>query len=116
MELKDIILKKTYISKEEMLYLVNKTNNKKDYIFLNYLEKRLIDIKGKDFIQKSHHRIQYIMGLLLENDIDGLYNMYSESLKEYIKISKNFDSTDSFNITFSTLIHISIKILRKHSS
>lgn len=116
MNLKDILGKDDAFDKDELLYLVNNTNNKEDYVLLNHIEKRLIEIQGKDFLQKSHNKIQYIMGLILEGDLDGLYEFYNGSFSEYMKIcNNNYSEIGSFNLTFAILIHVAIKIIRRYS-
>ena len=116
MNLKDILNKDDEFDKEELLYIVNNTNNKADYVLLNHIEKKLIEIQGKDFLQKSHNKIQYIMGLILECDLDRLYEFYDGSFYEYMKIcNHDYNQIGSFNLTFAILIHVAIKIIRRYS-
>jgi len=116
MELKNILNKDDEFNKEELLYLVNNTNNKSDYVLLNHIEKRLVEMQGKEFLQKSHNKIQYIMGLILESDLDGLYEFYHGSFSEYMKIcDNNYSQIGSFNLTFAILMHVAIKIIRRYS-
>lgn len=112
---KEILAKDDKFNIEEIEYLGN-IENKDEYVLMNYLEKKMIEIQGADFIRKSHPKIQYIMSLLLDDNLDGLYDFYSGSFDEYMKIcNNNYSQIGSFNIAFAVLIHLAVKIIRKCS-
>ena len=115
MELREILNKDDKFDKSEIEFIGN-IDNKQNYVLLNLLEKKLIEIQGQDFVRKSHPKIQYIMSLLLDNNLDGLHEFYSGSFDEYMKIcNNNYSQIGSFNITFAVLIHMATKIIRRCS-
>lgn len=115
MELRSVLGKDDKFSKEDILYLGN-INTKRDYVLMNNLEKKLIEVQGADFVKKSHPKIQYIMSLLLDDNLDSLYEFYSGCFDEYMKICKNnYSQIGSFNLTFAVLIHLAVKIIRKYA-
>lgn len=115
MELKGVLSKDDKFTADELAYIGN-INTKSEYILMNLLEKKMVEIQGKDFIRKSHPKIQYIMSLLLDNDLENLFDFYSGSFDEYMKIcDNNYSQIGSFNITFAVLIHLATKIIRKCS-
>lgn len=115
MELKDILNKDDKFNNEDIIYIGN-INTKQDYVLMNFLEKKMIEIQGQDFVKKSHPKIQYIMSLLLDDNVDGLFDFYSGSFDEYMKIcNNNYSQIGSFNITFAVLIHLASKIIRRYS-
>ena len=114
MNLNTILNEKSKFSIEEIDYLINNTNNQIDYMTLNYIEQQMVKKQGKEFIQQSSNKIQFIMSILLREDIDELFEFYSFCFDEYMKNCKNNKKAiPGFNITFITLIHMSYKILRK---
>ena len=115
LEIKKILSKDDKFTADDLAFIGN-INNKSDYVLMNLLEQKMIEIQGKDFVKKSHPKIQYIMSLLLDNDIESLYDFYSGSFDEYMKICNNsYSQIGSFNITFAVLIHLATKIIRKCS-
>ena len=78
LEIKKILSKDDKFTADDLAFIGN-INNKSDYVLMNLLEQKMIEIQGKDFVKKSHPKIQYIMSLLLDNDIESLYDFYSGS-------------------------------------
>lgn len=115
MGLNDILKKDDKFDSKDIVYIGN-INSKEDYVLMNFLEKKMIEIQGKDFVKRSHPKIQYIMSLLLDDNINGLFEFYSGSFDEYMKIcNNNYSQIGSFNITFAVLIHLACKIIRRNS-
>ena len=115
MSLKDILNKDDKFSADELMRM-SKIETKEDYILMNYLEKKMIDIKGADFVKRSQPKIQYIMSMLLDEDDENLFDFYSGSYDEYMKICNNdYDQIGAFNISFAVLIHLATKIIRRCS-
>lgn len=102
------------LEKKDIEILLNDTDNIKDYMLLNSLERNLIRCHGSQFIIESSDKVQYIMGFILQNNVQGLYDMYSNCFDLYMnECGGNIASSQSFNIVFSVLIHMAKKILRK---
>lgn len=115
MSLKQTLNKDDKFDKEELIS-ISKVETKEDYVLMNYLEQRMILIKGADFVKRSQPKIQYIMSMLLDEDVENLYDFYSGSFDEYMKICGNdYDQIGSFNLTFAILIHLAVKIIRRCS-
>ena len=117
MDLKSIINSKTKLNNEQIDYLLNKTNNQADYLLLNYMEQRIIEVHGKDFVKNNTPKIQYIMGIILQGDINDYNKFYSGCFEQYMQsCGRNLKAVPGFNIIFIVLTHIAIKILRKNQS
>jgi hypothetical protein len=115
LELKNVLSKDDKFEADDLAYIVN-ISTKSEYVLMNLLEKKMVEIQGKDFVKKSHPKIQYIMSLLLDNDLENLFAFYSGSFDEYMKIcNNNYSQIGSFNITFAVLIHLATKIIIKCS-
>ena len=116
MSLVEIIAKKDRLTKDELLFVLN-INTKKDYLMMNYLQQEISRQHGPNFFVDSTDKIQYIMGFILSKKLDGLYEMYSGSLDVYYNTSNNqTENMQGFNIVFLTLIHLAMKVIRKHKT
>jgi hypothetical protein len=116
MSLVEIIAKKDRLTKDELLFVMN-INTKKDYLMMNYLQQEISHQHGPDFFVRSCDKIQYIMGFILSKKFDDLYDMYSGSLEVYFKTNNNQnENMQGFNIVFVTLIHLAMKVIRKHKT
>ena len=114
MALVDAVSRKRKLSAEDVELVVNITN-KHDYMLLNYFEQEIVRQHGKQFIIESGDKIQYIIGFILNDDMDGLFNMYEGSFTVYMNtFNNNIDLVNGFNTVFLVLIHIAMKIIRKH--
>ena len=100
---------------EDIRYVLYKTENKKDYITLNYFEREVISQHGSNFVVESADKIQYIMHFILEDNPEGLYEMYDHCFNIYMNnCGHDINRIDGFNIVFTVLIHIALKIIRKN--
>lgn len=109
-----IINKKKKMNKEDLDYIVHRSTNKIDILTMNYIEKSIINRSGPSFVEKSQNKIEVITNLLLDDKIDTLYEFYLRSFEGYMEMTGNsFEGITSFNLVFITLIHISLKIIRK---
>lgn len=109
-----IIMKKRKFTKADIDYIIHDSTNKLDILTMNYIEKAIINKSGKTFIVKSQNKIEVIVNILLDDNLDLLYDFYINSFEEYMKNTNNsFEGITSFNLVFVTLIHISLKIIRK---
>ena len=109
-----IVMKKRKISKSDIDYIIHKSTNKLDYLTMNYIEKSIINRSGEEFISRSQNKIAVIVNILLDDDLDLLYDFYVKSFEEYMnKTDNSFEGITSFNLVFITLCHISLKIIRK---
>ena len=109
-----IINKKKKMNKEDLDYIVHKSTNRIDILTMNYIEKSIINRSGPSFVEKSQNKIEVITNLLLDDKIDTLYEFYLRSFEGYMEMTGNsFEGITSFNLVFITLIHISLKIIRK---
>lgn len=106
-----VLSKEDLLSKDELFYVIKKTDNKSDYITLNHLEKMFLDTKGETVFAKKCNKIQFIMGLLLNDELDKIYLDYKNIYNAY----KQENETDKRNINlyYVTLIHIAMKNLRQ---
>ena len=100
------------LTDEQISFLVSGADNKTDYMTLNKIEQRIYEIHGKDLYTNSESKIQYIANLILNKDIAGMSVFYSGCLEQYIAMNQQND-IGQFNIMFITLVHITLKILRK---
>lgn len=115
MDVNTLINSRDKFTREQLEYLLHKTDNQADYLLLNYLEQRVIEIHGKDFVKNSTNKIQYIMGIALQNDIEEYDKFYSGCFEMYMQAcGRNIKAIPGFNLIFITLTHIAIKILRKN--
>ena len=113
----ECISKKRRLDNEDLNFIIEKTDNKKDYMFLNFLEQEIISQYGKNFLIESSDKIQCIIGFVLDNDYQSLYDMYNGSFDNYMGFCNNDDNCIcGFNITFIVLIHMSMKILRRNKN
>ena len=109
-----IVMNKKKLSREDFMYLLYKSTNKTDFLTLNYIEKSIIDKNGPDFVSKSKDKIEVIVSLILNDDISALHSFYSHAFDSYMaKVNNNPNYIISFNLLFTALIHISLKIVRK---
>lgn len=109
-----IIMKKKKLSKEDINYIMHKTTNKLDFLTLNYIEKAIIDQNGPDFINRSKNKIEVLVSLLLNDSADDIFDFYIATFNEYMKKTHNsYEGITSFNLVFISLLHISLKIIRK---
>ena len=107
-------MKKRKLAKSDIDYVATKSTNKIDILTMNYIEKSIINKSGQEFVSKSQNKIEVIVNLLLDEKIDTLYEFYLRSFDEYMLMTGNsFEGITSFNLVFITLIHISLKIIRK---
>lgn len=103
-------------TKEQLAFIIKSSGEKDGYLALNYIESRLIAVQGKNFVAKNHNKIQYIMSILLKNDIDMLFDFYAGCFNSYMECTKNnYSGITTFNLTFVVLIHISLKIIREYN-
>lgn len=117
MSLEEMVSSKSKLTRDNVDYILNKTDNQADYLLLNYMEQRIIESHGKDFVKKNTNKIQYIMGIILQGSSDELYKFYSGCFEQYMQAcGRNVKAVPGFNIMFTVLIHMSIKILRKQKS
>ena len=113
-KIEQIIMKKRKLAKSDIDYVATKSTNKIDILTMNYIEKSIINKSGQEFVSKSQNKIEVIVNLLLDEKIDTLYEFYLRSFDEYMLMTGNsFEGITSFNLVFITLIHISLKIIRK---
>lgn len=112
--IEQIIMKKRKMAKTDIDYVIHRSTNKVDILTLNYIEKSIVNRSGEDFILRSQNKIEVIVNLLLEDKLDVLYEFYLHSFDEYMqKTGNSFEGITSFNLVFMTLLHISLKIIRK---
>ena len=116
-KIETIIMKKKRISKEDIDYIMHKSTNKIDFLTMNYIEKSILNKNGEDFVNRSQNKIAVLVNILLDDDLDLLYSFYENSFSEYMeKVGNSFEGITSFNLVFITLIHISLKIIRKSNA
>jgi hypothetical protein len=116
MSLVDSLARKKKLGAEDV-ELVLKINNQKDYMLMNYFEQEVVRQHGQKFLMESVDKIQYITGFILNSDLTGLYNMYSQCFDIYMDSCNNdINCVNGFNIVFFVLIHISMKIIRKNKN
>lgn len=114
LDLKSILNSKTRLSRPQIEYIVKKTGNQADYIFLNYLEQKIIEIHGKTFVKDNTKKIQYIISLILDDDMDEFYKFYTGCLEQYMETCKrDIKAVPGFNILFIVFVHIALKIIRQ---
>lgn len=112
-----IIMKKNKLKREDINYIVHKSTNKLDFLTLNYIEKSILDQNGQEFINKSKNKIEVLVSLLLEDSVEDIYGFYLATFNEYMKKTNNsYEGITSFNLVFISLLHISLKIIRKSAS
>jgi UDP-2,3-diacylglucosamine pyrophosphatase LpxH len=100
---------------EDIRYILYKTENQKDYITLNYFEREVVIQHGEDFITQSSGKIQYIMSFILNDRVENLYDMYEQCFNIYMmNCNHDIDKINGFNVVFTVLIHIALKIIRKN--
>jgi hypothetical protein len=79
------------------------------------MEQQVAKSQGEQFLIQSSDKIQYIMGLILQDELDELYNMYSNSFDIYMQACNNdIEQVCMFNTVFIVLVHITMKIIRKN--
>ena len=83
MSLVDSLARKKKLGAEDV-ELVLKINNQKDYMLMNYFEQEVVRQHGQKFLMESVDKIQYITGFILNSDLTGLYNMYSQCFDIYM--------------------------------
>ena len=116
MSLADVITQKKKMGIENIEFVVN-VNTAKDYMLLNYLEQEISKQQGPHFFTNSSDKIQFIMGFILNEDFNGIYDMYSGSYDIYMNTCGNdINYVNGFNIVFLVLIHIAMKIIRKNKT
>ncbi len=114
MALIDAVSGKRRLSAEDVEFVVN-INNRHDYMLLNYFEQEIIRQHGERFIIDSGDKIQYITGFILNNDMAGLFKMYEGCFSIYMNSCNNdINYVNGFNTVFLVLIHVAMKIIRKH--
>lgn len=112
-KIENIIMKKKKFTNLDIDYIIHKTTNKMDLLTLNYIEKSLINKNGRIFIDKSKDKIEILVNLLLDDNLEKLYDFYSYTFDAYMKQTNNsFEGITSFNLVFVGLLHISLKIIR----
>lgn len=115
LDLNSIVNSKDKLTAEQLEYILNKTDNQPDYLLLNYMEQRIIEVHGQNFIKSNSSKIQYIMGLIIQGNINDFYEFYSGCFEQYMEAcGRNIKAIPGFNIIFIVLIHIAIKLLRKN--
>ena len=116
MALIDAVSGKRKLSAEDVEFVV-RIDNRHDYMMLNYFEQEIIRQHGEQFIVNSGDKIQYITGFILNNDMPGLFKMYEGCFSIYMSTcNNNIDFVNGFNTVFLVLIHIAMKIIRKHKT
>ena len=112
---------KSSLSKQEKLNIndfevfLNCDYDQVSFMILNHLEKEIIRVHGKEFISNSSDKIQYIIGFLIQKDLGGMYEMYSESFDLYINsLNQDAGQKQTFNVVFFVLVHMAIKILAEN--
>lgn len=110
----DCITKKSRLETEDLMKILNQTDNLADYMFMNYLEREIVRQNGQDFLINSSNKVQYLMGFLMREDYEGVCKMYNGSFDIYMSdCNHDIAFADGFNIVFLVLIHMAKKILRK---
>jgi hypothetical protein len=114
MAIVDAVSRKRKLSTDDFELVIN-IQSRHDYMLLNYFEQEIIRQHGEHFVKQSGDKIQYITGFILNNDIKGLFNMYEGSFNIYMQSCNNdINFVNGFNTVFLVLIHIAMKIIRKH--
>jgi len=116
-KIRDFIDANEEFTMDEIEYIMYKTENRNDYLLLNYIEQKIIENYGKNFIEDSENKIGLLLDLLMDDNKEGIYNFYKKAFEEYMKICQyKFENITSFNLIFLTHCHIALKILRLQNS
>lgn len=108
------ITKKEKLNNDDLNKIASQTDNLSDYMFMNHLERELVRKNGKDFLNQVSDKIQFIMGFILKDDLNGLKAMYDECFDIYMSgCNYDIDCVNGFNIVFIVLIHMAKKIVRQ---
>lgn len=98
---------------QQIKYLMYETANRTDYLTLNYIENKIIENYGQNFIPHSKDKIAYLMELLLNDDPYEVLKYYKGIFSEYMKQNNySFEGITSFNLIFMTHMHLALKIIR----
>ena len=116
MALVDVLARKRKLSVEDIALVVN-MKSQRDYLLLNYMEQEIIRQHGEQFLTRSGDKISYMLGYILNNDINGLFEMYDGCLTIYMDSCNNdINLINSFNITFLVLVNLTMKVIRKNKN
>ena len=101
---------------EDIKYLMYSIENKEDLLILNYIKDKISKNYGKDFLEHSRDKIEFVLQLLIDDEYNKLYDFYKGTYDEYMKLCNyTFEAITSFNLIFLTYIHISLKVIREYS-
>ena len=87
-QIEEMVKNNEELDLEQIKYLMYKTANKEDYLILNYIEKKIKDNYGSNFMNHSRDKIAYLTQLLLNDDPNEIYKFY-RGFFEYMK-QQNF--------------------------
>lgn len=108
-----ILQKNKRLELQNVSYLIYKAHlNRNDYSTLNYIEKKIMINFGDDFLIASENKIALIMEMLLDDDLNTLYEFYKDSFDFYMKHKTHSDTADQFNLLFITFIHLALKTIK----
>ena len=117
MGLKISFREQSKLSVDQINSLIVDIADLEDYLFLNKLEKSLIDKHGSHFLLDNSNYIRLIIAYVLQGDSLGLYELYSSLFSTYMSgVNNDIDKANGFNIYFSVLTHVSLKILRYYKN
>lgn len=112
-QIEEMVKNNEELDLEQIKYLMYKTANKEDYLILNYIEKKIKENYGSNFMNHSRDKIAYLTQLLLNDDPNEIYKFYRGVFNEYMKQQNfKFEAITSFNLLFMAHMHIALKIIR----
>ena len=112
-QIEEMVKNNEELDLEQIKYLMYKTANKEDYLTLNYIEKKIKENYGSNFMNHSRDKIAYLTQLLLNDDPNEIYKLYRGVFNEYMKQQNfKFEAITSFNLLFMAHMHIALKIIR----
>lgn len=116
MSIKSSLSKTEKLKKDDFGVFLRCDYDQVSFLILNHFEAEVVRVHGGEFVVNSSDKIQYIICFLVKGDIDGLYDMYSQSYDIYMEgIDANAGQVQTFNTVFMVLVHMATKILAKTS-
>lgn len=116
MHIETIFQEPRKLSVDNFNLLFNCCDDLSGYLFMNQIEKSIMDEHGNAFFLAHVDYIRMLIGYLLQGSTEEMYLLYAKTFDEYMRSNNNdIDKAIGFNLVFAVWIHVALKILRKYA-
>lgn len=106
---------KRMLSKEQVVSIVQDVQDLSGYLFMNRLEKNILNLYGADRLESHHQNIAAVAMFIIYGDMEGLYTWYEAIFMSYMTgVGYDVSMANGINMLFAVWVHIANKIIRRN--